>query len=87
MRLENKRMKAFLAEHGIPVNSVQYLHTGSLKGCWRVYAAGQKWTEDLVQKFTNLQFTDFNGAPLSIYSGNGGAFSVCICGHYEMLER
>jgi len=96
LRAENQRMKKFLAEHGI--NAVpQYIHTGSLKGCWRLYGLEQdgyghwihqKWfgNYELQDKLKNLGFTDFDRTPLNDFSGNGGVFSVFVRGHDELLE-
>ena len=85
MRPENARMQEFLEKHGIRCK-VRYIWTGSLKGTWSLYGKDQKWTPELISKFTALGFKGFNGKPLDEYSGNGGTFSVFVRGHNEMLE-
>jgi len=84
MRPENKKMKEFLASHGIACNP-KWLKAGSLKRCWRLHDRKQHWTVDLQNKLNSLGFVDFDGSPLSQYSGNGGMFSVFVRGHEEFL--
>lgn len=76
-------MQEFLASHGIKAMP-KYLWTGSLKHRWRLYDPETKWTKDLAQKLSSLGFTNFDGMPLREFSGNGGMFSVFVCGHQEL---
>jgi len=85
MRTENKNMQNFLKENGVKA-SVKFLWTGSMSGTWRFYDNKQKWTTNLIAKLTWLGFVDFDGKPLSKYSGNGGQFSVFVKGHNEFLK-
>lgn len=89
MRPENKRMQEFLAGHGIDA-SVYFIWDGSLKGNWRFsrpYREHVRWTQELQDKLNDLGFVDFDGKPLSQYSGNGGLFMVFVRGHNELLEE
>jgi predicted nucleic-acid-binding protein len=86
MRPENRRMHQFLKENEIKAN-VKYISKGSLKNTWRLYNKGQKWSQELIDSLTALNFTDFDGSPLNLYSGNGGIFSVFVRGHYELSEN
>lgn len=83
-RLENKKMEDFLKSHRI-IATAKYIHTGSLKGCWRLYNPNEKWSDELMKKLTDLGFSDFDGRPLNRFSGNGGFFSVFVKGHKEFL--
>ena len=85
MNPENIRMMAFLTKHGIKC-AVKYIWNGSLRGTWRLYGKDQKWTPELMRKLTDLRFKGFDGRELTEYSGNGGAFSVFVRGHNELLE-
>jgi hypothetical protein len=85
MRPENKRMQAFLKDHGI-IAGVKYLPDGSLRGCWSVYGREQPWTDELCARLGALGFRGFDGDMLNRYSGNGGAFSVFLRGHNELLN-
>jgi hypothetical protein len=72
----NKKMRAFLKTNGIDAMP-KYLDKGSMKGCWRIYGEGKWWgNKPLIDKMTKLGFVDFDGQPLSDYSGNGGMFSI-----------
>lgn len=86
MKLENRLMIEFLRCHGIEAR-VKYIATGSIAGCWRLYNPNVKWhgNADLIDKLNRLEFRDFDGKPLSNFSGNGGIFSVFVRGHYELL--
>ena len=84
-RKENLRMQKFLAGKGFRVR-VKRIHDGSMKGVWRIYGPGQRWTEGLAEVLNKLGFTDFDGKPLGIYSGNGGAFQVFVRGFDEMAS-
>jgi hypothetical protein len=84
MRPENQRMQDFLARHGINCH-VKYIPDGSMKRTWRLYGKGQKWTDLLREKLTQLDFLDFDFKPLSQYSGNGGSFCVFVRGHNELV--
>ena len=86
MKAINKEMKEFLSKNGIEAVP-KYIESGSLKGTWRIYSKGEKimdgsnllfWTKELAQKMTSLGFRSFDGKPLSVYSGNGGRFSVFV---------
>lgn len=80
MKLDkNKAMQAELRKNGIEA-SCKFLHKGSLKGRWSLYNPNIKWfgNKELQKKFTDLGFLDFDGKPLSDFSGNGGGFSVCV---------
>ena len=83
-RPENQRMVDFLAQNGVKARA-KYIHDGSLKHTWRLYAPGVNWTPELTAKLTELGFTDFDGNPLNQHSGNGGLFSVFVRGHDELL--
>ena len=85
MRIENKRMQAFLLAHGIEAK-VKYIPDGSLKHTWRLYDPTQKWDDSLRERLTNLGFSGLHGQ-LSEFEGNGGVFSVFVRGHYELLEE
>ena len=85
VRPENIRMIEFLVKHGIKCQ-VKYIWNGSLRGTWRLYGKGQAWTPELMRKLTDLRFKGFDGRQLDEYSGNGGAFSVFVRGHNELLE-
>lgn len=86
MRPENSRMAQFLADNGLPGVRVKYISDGSLKGRWRLYKPNTPWVgTDLPNRLTALGFTDFDGRPLTDYSGNGGVFSVFVRGHNELL--
>lgn len=74
-RPENAAMRTFLASHGIECK-VMFIWNGSLKGSWRLYGSGQKWTPELWEKLNGLGFLDFDGKPLGQFSGNGGEFSI-----------
>ncbi len=84
MRIENTRMKEFLASHGIKATP-RYLHKGSMKGTWGLYDRGTKWTPELTEQLNALGFVDYDHTPLDQYSGNGGLFQVFVRGHNEML--
>jgi len=96
MRPENKNMQDFLTDNGIPNVKVKYIWKGSMAGCWRVTGVTnakkpkcfddkyQKWTPELIEKLTALNFRDFDGQPLGEFSGGGGAFSVFVRGHSEL---
>lgn len=75
MRDENKEMKRWLESNDIYAR-VKLIRSGSLAGCWRLYNPKMFWSELLADKLNKLGFTDFDGKPLGIYSGNGGFFSV-----------
>lgn len=85
MKPENARMKQFLADNNV-VAVPKWLPDGSLKRCWRLYGKGQIWTRELAQRLNDLGFVDFDHWPLSKFSGNGGAFSVFVRGHEELLN-
>ena len=87
MRAENAAMVAYLADHGLPDVKAKWTRHGSLAGCWRLSKPGAKWTPDLTEALTALEFTDFDGYPLTAQSGNGGEFSVCARGHPEIAAR
>ena len=84
MRVENKRMQAFLKQHDIEATP-KYISTGSLRGTWRLYNLKQLWNMELAQQLNELGFVDFNGRPLAQFSGNGGFFAVFVRGHKELL--
>jgi hypothetical protein len=84
MRIENKRMMVFLKFHGIRAKA-RYEREGSMRGTWSLYDQETAWEPTLTAKLTELGFTDFQGKPLSWYSGNGGRFSVSVRGHNELL--
>ena len=75
VRPENKLMQDFLKKNGIKATA-KFLFTGSLKGNWRLFGKGQKWTDSLIKKLTDLGFIGFDGDPLGKFSGNGGLFSI-----------
>lgn len=77
MRIENKRMKDYLEQHGIKVMP-KYLWSGSLRGCWRLCNAKTTWWEnyELMGKLHSLGFKDYDNEPLDNFSGNGGQFSI-----------
>ncbi len=73
----NHTMQDFLRQHGIDAR-VKRIDKGSLKHTWRLYNPSQKWDEELTRKLNDLGFRDHDGKPLGRFSGNGGAFSVCV---------
>lgn len=84
-RLEhNVKMEQFLKQNGI--NAVPWrIDKGSMRGCWRIYSKQgkgftnmDKWTPELVDKFTALGFRDFDNQPLNQFSGNGGDFQIFV---------
>lgn len=77
-RSENLAMKSYLLRNGINVQVVKHVKTGSLKGTIYLYAAGQEWSQELCNKMTTLNFTDYDGSPLTILSGNGKRFSLHV---------
>lgn len=76
MRPENKRLKAYLQEHGIDCTPC-FLWQGSMRGSWRLKGKGA-WTLAMARRLTALGFVDNDGQPLGRFSGNGGAFQVVI---------
>lgn len=82
---ENQRMQAFLAANGITATP-KYFHKGSLRGYWRLYNSGQRWTMDLANKLNGLGFVGTDNEPLDQFAGNGGAFCVFVRGHNEFLQ-
>lgn len=85
IRPENRRMQAWLAQHGIQATP-KFIHEGSLRGTWRLYNLEQKWTPELAAQLNALGFTHNHGEPLGPFSGNGGIFSVFVRGHNELLH-
>jgi 2-phospho-L-lactate transferase/gluconeogenesis factor (CofD/UPF0052 family) len=77
MRIENKNMQAFLNENGVTAR-VKYLDKGSLKGTWRLYEPKTDWYNNtgLINRLTALGFTNYDGEPLTKFSGNGGTFQI-----------
>lgn len=77
MRIENKKMVEFLKANGIKARA-KYIATGSLKGTWSLYEPNTDWYDntELQEKLTALGFTNFRGAPLDKFSGNGGRFQI-----------
>ena len=78
-------MAEWLRAQGVKAK-VRYIWHGSLKTCWSLYDADQRWTPELADKLNGLGFRDFDGLPLRQHSGNGGLFSVFVTGHAEMIE-
>jgi hypothetical protein len=85
MRLENKRMQAFLAQAGIKARAMR-IHDGSCKQTWRIYNADAKWSQGLADKMNSLGFRWIDSRPLDRNMGNGGIFSVCVRGHDELAS-
>lgn len=85
MLKENSDMQKFLSGHGIECR-VKRIHKGSLKGTWRLYNPDVAWTGTLGTQLMDLGFTDYNGMPFNVYSGNGGRFSVFVRGHDELAD-
>ena len=77
MLKHNKEMQEYLTSHGIKCQ-VKRIDKGSLKGTWRLYGKGQRWTVELADDLTALGFKDYDGKPFGEYSGNGGYFSVFV---------
>jgi hypothetical protein len=77
MRIENKKMQEFLKSNGVKAR-VMYIATGSLKGSWRLYEPKTDWynNTELQDKLTALGFTNYDGGPLTKFSGNGGTFQI-----------
>jgi len=75
MKQENKEMQDFLKSHGIDAR-VKRIDKGSLRETWRLYNPALKWTPELSKKLTGLGFRDFDGKSFTMFSGNGGIFSV-----------
>lgn len=71
----NRKMKDFLAGHGIECIPKR-IDAGSLRGTWRLYGKGQSWTQELQDRLNFIGFRDFDGELFGRYSGNGGIFSV-----------
>jgi hypothetical protein len=80
----NKKIKNYLAENGI-IATPMLIKRGSMQGCIRIYQKTReftndcnfsRWTQDLVNKLTKLGFRDFDGQPLTLFSGNGGLFCI-----------
>jgi hypothetical protein len=86
MRPENKLMVAFLKANGI-VATVKYCREGSMRGCWYLWSPTLSWDEVMREKLTAIGFNDFDGRPLSRYSGNAGMFSVQVRGHAEFVAQ
>lgn len=84
IRAENRRMQEWLAAHGITARA-KWLAKGSLKRTWRLYDPSTPWSLALAHKLNALGFRDYNNRPLDVFSGNGGAFSVFVRGHEELL--
>ncbi len=80
MLQHNTAMKEYLHKHGIECTPKR-IDKGSLGGTWRLYNSKQKWSPALAEKLTELGFIDFDGRPLNQFSGNGGYFSVYVCGN------
>ena len=89
MKICNKNMKKFMLKNRIKTTSIRYNFAGSMKGTWNIYGRSQKWTPELIKKFTDLKFTDFDGRPLSKYSGNGDSFSISViyCGSINFFAE
>ena len=77
-RLENKIMKDYLLRNDVNVKTVKHIKTGSMRNTIYLYAPGQEWTKDLRDKLTYLNFNDFEGKPLGLYSGNGKRFCLNV---------
>lgn len=86
MKPENKGMKDLLLKNGIPVKSVKYITSGSMKGTWYVYGPCE-FTKSIMKKLTFMGFRDHDNEPLSQYSGNGGRLSLNLVGRsrYEFI--
>ena len=85
LRPENQRLLAFLQPPfpGLDLR-VKRIREGSLRGSWRIYVPGVKWSEELGQKFLDLGFLNLWGDPDLKHVGNGGLFSVFLRGHNEL---
>lgn len=77
MLAHNTKMKQFLAGHGIKCTPKR-IDNGSLKGTWRLYQKGERWTETLIEQLSLLGFVDLHHKPLGRFSGNGGWFCVFV---------
>ena len=84
-RKENLRMQEYCTSHGLQIRA-KYIHDGSMKRIWRLFGPGQTLTPVLAEKLNGLGFTDFDGKPLGIYSGNGSTFQVFVRGFNEMAS-
>lgn len=84
MRIENKRMMAFLRHYGIRAKA-RYTPTGSMKGTWNIWDLETKWEPGIRAMFGALGFMDYDGQPLKEWSGNGGRLSLSVRGHNELL--
>lgn len=82
---ENRRMQSFLRAFGIECVP-KFIHTGSLKGCWRLYNPSYRWTSEYADLLNDAGFTWIDGRPLTGREGNGGMFSVFVRGHNELLN-
>ncbi len=85
MRQENKNAQAFLLHHGIRCRA-KYFPAGSIRG-WRFSDMATGWTDAIRERLTALGFTDYNGEPLSKYSGNGGMLCIFCRGHEELRTQ
>lgn len=76
-RDENVKMAEYLKNNGIDATP-KYIFSGSQAGTWRLYNLKTQWfgNKALQEKLTALGFRDFDGKPLSDYSGNGGVFQI-----------
>jgi hypothetical protein len=83
---QNKYIKDYLEKNGI-IATPMLITKGSMRGCIRLYQKTKEyrdgcnfssWTQDLVNKLSSLGFVDFDGNPLTMFSGNGGVFHTFV---------
>ncbi len=84
-RPENKRMETFLAENGIKAKAT-YWWKGSMKRTWTIQSRTEKWTDELLNKFTALGFRNWDGQALKFLANSGDDLYLCVTGHLEMAE-
>jgi hypothetical protein len=85
MRLENRRMKDYLAAQGVEAVPF-FIWDGSMKGCWRLSDSEQRWSMALATTLMDFDFVGYDGGPLGEFSGNGGTFCCFVRGHNEFLD-
>lgn len=75
---QNRNMAAFIQDNlGIKVIP-KYFDKGSMRGTWRLYWKGEKWSMEWAEKFNALGFTDCWNKSLGEFSGNGGMFQLFV---------
>jgi len=84
MRPENKRMAEFLQIHGIKCNA-KYIQTGSMAGCWRLWAKREVWGDDVKKKLDSLGFRDYDMNPLDYLAAEQDGSSCIFVRGYKFI--